>query len=116
MCAHVRAAFALHVLLNVGLNIHIVTPSPYNCFFFSSSSLFSVNVFNPCIQVTERGLVDKGLTDYWGYNTLCFFAPDRRFCSSGDALVAVNEFKTMVRTLHANGIEVKYLAYTRTQK
>ncbi len=48
-------------------------------------------------------LVDKGLTNYWGYNTLGFFAPAQRFLTQGGHL---NEFKLMVRRLHEAGIEV----------
>jgi isoamylase len=57
-------------------------------------------------HVDERFLVDKGLRNYWGYNTLAFFAPDTRFSSRRSPLLANYEFKTMVRTLHAAGIEV----------
>jgi glycogen operon protein len=46
------------------------------------------------------------LTNYWGYNTLSFFAPDFRFAATPSAETAVVEFKTMVRALHAAGIEV----------
>ena len=53
---------------------------------------------------SERRLVRAGLTNYWGYNTLACFAPDVRFATSPDR--AVEEFKTMVRRLHAAGIEV----------
>ena len=52
----------------------------------------------------EWGLGGRGLTNYWGYNTLAFFAPDDRFASSH--LDAVHEFKTMVRALHAANLEV----------
>jgi isoamylase len=52
--------------------------------------------------VDDRRLVEHGLRNYWGYNTIGFFAPDGRYSASGK----VNEFKTMVRTLHAAGIEV----------
>jgi glycogen operon protein len=56
-------------------------------------------------SVSERALVDRGLTNYWGYNTLGFFAPDARFASA-DRGQQVAEFKTMVKTLHRAGIEV----------
>jgi glycogen operon protein len=52
--------------------------------------------------IDDRMLVEKGLRNYWGYNTLGFFAPEMRYCASGK----VKEFKTMVKTLHAAGIEV----------
>jgi glycogen operon protein len=54
----------------------------------------------------DRHLIERGLTNYWGYNTLCFFAPDLRYGTRQDALDSVREFKTMVRGLHAAGIEV----------
>jgi glycogen operon protein len=52
--------------------------------------------------VNDRYLADKGLQNYWGYNTLGFFAPEQRYSRTQ----RVDEFKTMVRTLHAAGIEV----------
>ena len=57
-------------------------------------------------HASDRHLIERGLTNYWGYNTLCFFAPDSRYASSPDASAAVPEFKTMVKRLHAAGIEV----------
>ena len=55
--------------------------------------------------VSERELVERGLTNYWGYNTLGFFAPDERF-ATGAFGEQVTEFKTMVKALHRAGIEV----------
>ena len=52
--------------------------------------------------VDDRFLVEKGLRNYWGYNSIGYFAPDVRYAASGK----VQEFKTMVKTLHAHGIEV----------
>jgi len=52
--------------------------------------------------VPDRHLVEKELTNYWGYNTIAFFAPDNRFSRTD----VVTEFKAMVRTLHSAGIEV----------
>jgi glycogen operon protein len=54
----------------------------------------------------EPALVERGLTNYWGYNTLAFFAPGTRYAASGNPLEALREFKSMVRRLHAAGIEV----------
>jgi glycogen operon protein len=56
--------------------------------------------------VDDRVLVDKGFTNYWGYNTICYFSPDSRFSSSGDGGGQVREFKKMVKALHKAGIEV----------
>ena len=54
----------------------------------------------------ERHLVERGLANYWGYNTLSFFAPDLRFSASGAPAEAVHEFKRMVKALHSAGLEV----------
>ncbi|MGE3805757.1 MAG: glycogen debranching protein GlgX [Gemmataceae bacterium] len=56
--------------------------------------------------VNDRHLVEKNLSNYWGYNTLAFFAPHTQYCSTGTATEAVREFKMMVRALHAAGLEV----------
>ncbi len=56
--------------------------------------------------VHSRHLIDRGLRDYWGYNTLGFFAPHAGYSSSGDRGRQVHEFKTLVRDLHAAGLEV----------
>jgi glycogen operon protein len=57
-------------------------------------------------HVDDRRLVEKGLSNYWGYNTLSFFAPHGEYDSAASPLGAMGEFKTMVRSLHAAGIEV----------
>jgi isoamylase len=56
--------------------------------------------------IDEGHLLDRGLRDYWGYNTLGYFAPMSRYSSSGDDGQQVVEFKQMVKRLHAEGIEV----------
>jgi isoamylase len=53
----------------------------------------------------DRHLVEKGLANYWGYNTLSFFAPEPSYAASGP-LKAVEEFKEMVKRLHKAGFEV----------
>lgn len=56
--------------------------------------------------VADRHLVEKGLTNYWGYNTIGFFAPDVRYSTASTKGTQVLEFKTMVKELHKAGIEV----------
>src|SRR5574340_1427286 len=56
--------------------------------------------------VQDKHLTDRGLTNYWGYNTIGFFAPDMRYALSPVRGRHVREFKTMVKTLHSAGIEV----------
>jgi len=63
----------------------------------TSVELMPVHAF-----VDDRRLVEQGMRNYWGYNTIGFFAPEKRYCASG----GISEFKTMVKTLHAAGLEV----------
>jgi isoamylase len=56
--------------------------------------------------IDEGHLIDRGLRDYWGYNTLSYFAPMARYSSAGDTGQQVVEFKQMVKDLHRAGIEV----------
>jgi isoamylase len=54
----------------------------------------------------DRHLVERGLSNYWGYSTLGFLAPDLRYSARRRAGESVHEFKRMVRALHAAGLEV----------
>lgn len=56
--------------------------------------------------VDDAVLAEKGLSNYWGYNTISFFAPHNRYAATGERGQQVQEFKGMVRALHAAGIEV----------
>jgi isoamylase len=56
--------------------------------------------------VRDQHLQEHGLTNYWGYNSIGFFAPDNGYGVSTYRGYLVNEFKTMVKTLHSAGIEV----------
>src|ERR1700682_143530 len=55
--------------------------------------------------IDDKFLLDRGLTNYWGYNSIGFFAPAGRY-ASGDRGQQVSEFKEMVKRLHAAGLEV----------
>ena len=55
--------------------------------------------------IVDRHLAERGLTNYWGYNSIGFFAPDVRYATKGLGN-QVYEFKSMVKTLHSAGIEV----------
>ena len=63
----------------------------------TSVELLPVHAF-----VDDRHLLERGLSNYWGYNSIGFFAPDSRFSATG----LISEFKTMVKTLHSHGMEV----------
>ncbi len=56
--------------------------------------------------VQDSTLLEKGLRNYWGYNTIAFFAPHNEYASTGQLGQQVPEFKSMVRSMHAAGIEV----------
>ena len=62
--------------------------------------LMPVHQFTP-----ERPLLDRGLTEYWGYNSIGFFAPHVGYATGGTGQ-QVSEFKSMVKTLHRAGLEV----------
>jgi isoamylase len=57
-------------------------------------------------HLEDRHLVEKGLRNYWGYNTLAFLAPESSYCCEGILQDAVQQFKMMVRAMHAAGLEV----------
>jgi isoamylase len=56
--------------------------------------------------VDDRHLVDRGVKNFWGYNSIGYFAPDPRYSSSGTQGQQVREFKEMVKTFHRAGLEV----------
>jgi isoamylase len=74
--------------------------------YFQNLGVTAVELLPVHAHVDDKALVDRGLSNYWGYNTIGFFAPEARYSSSGDRGGQVSEFKTMVRNLHAAGIEV----------
>jgi isoamylase len=56
--------------------------------------------------IDDKVLLDRGLRNYWGYNSINFFAPEARYSASGDRGEQIGEFKAMVKALHRAGIEV----------
>jgi len=57
-------------------------------------------------HMDDQFLLEKGLTNYWGYNTIGFFAPHNAYASASDPEAQVREFKEMVKALHEAGLEV----------
>ncbi|MEO8656744.1 MAG: alpha-amylase family glycosyl hydrolase, partial [Ramlibacter sp.] len=57
-------------------------------------------------HIDEKHLLDRGLANYWGYNTLAFFVPEPRYAAAGDGQAVRDEFRAMVDRLHRHGIEV----------
>ncbi len=70
--------------------------------YFTRLGITAVELMPVHRFIDDRRLVERGLHNYWGYNTIGFFAPEHRYSASGTA----KEFKTMVKTLHSAGIEV----------
>jgi glycogen operon protein len=56
--------------------------------------------------ISERELVDRNLSNYWGYNSIAFFAPAAAYATGSNPGQQVTEFKSMVRTLHRAGLEI----------
>ncbi len=73
---------------------------------FKSLGITAVELLPVYHHMDGGRLTDLGLCNYWGYNTLSFFAPDSRYSSTGSSDQTIREFKSMVRSLHAAGIEV----------
>ncbi len=73
---------------------------------FKDLGVTAVEIMPVHQHVREQHLVDKGLTNYWGYNTIGFFAPDARYAADGSPQGSIHEFKGMVKILHQAGIEV----------
>src|SRR3954468_4364135 len=74
--------------------------------YLRSLGITAVELLPVHTHADDRTLVDKGLVNYWGYNTLSFFAPDPRYASVTQPSEVIQEFKTMVRNLHDAGIEL----------
>ena len=79
---------------------------PSSIEYFKNLGITAVELLPIHHFIDEGHLVHKGLTDYWGYNTLGYFSPMSRYCACGDRGGQVYEFKEMVKALHAAGIEV----------
>jgi glycogen operon protein len=80
--------------------------SPASIAYLKDLGVTAVELLPVHHSVTETSLMDRGLVNYWGYNSIGFFCPDSRFASASDRGQQVAEFKTMVKTLHRAGIEV----------
>ena len=73
---------------------------------FKKLGVTAVELMPVHYHANDRYLVEKGLSNYWGYNTLSFFAPDPRYARYQNPNESVREFKAMVRRLHKAGLEV----------
>ncbi len=80
---------------------------PASIAHFKSLGVTTLSLLPVQYCVDEPGLAERGMHNYWGYNTLGFFSPDRRLATQpNDPSAVVNEFREMVKALHTNGLEV----------
>jgi glycogen operon protein len=79
---------------------------PESIKYFKSLGVNAIELMPVHQFVEDWHLLGRGLTNYWGYNSIGYFAPDSRYSSTGSLGEQVNEFKEMVKVLHKNGIEV----------
>jgi len=105
--AHVKGLTKLHpdVPENIrGTYAAIAHPSIIN--YLKNLGITAIELMPVHHFVNDRFLQEKGLSNYWGYNSIAFFAPDVRYSASGSLGQQVTEFKNMVKELHKAGIEV----------
>ncbi len=105
--AHVKGFTKLHRALPEQLRgTYAGIAHPQTIDYLKKLGITSIELMPVHHFVSDRHLVEKGLNNYWGYNSIGFFAPDVRYSSSGAAGQQVTEFKNMVKALHKAGIEV----------
>ena len=80
--------------------------SPPALKYFKQLGITAIELMPVHQFVHDKQLVDRGLRNYWGYNSLNYFSPEAQYSSSGEIGVQVAEFKAMVKALHREGIEV----------
>ena len=104
---HVKGATRLHPDIAPelrGTYAGLATPPMIK--HFKQLGITAVNLLPVHGFIDERHLLPHGLTNYWGYNTFAFFAPEVRYAARQNGQSAIAEFRTMVRTLHEANIEV----------
>jgi isoamylase len=105
--AHVKGFTKLHPDIPENIRgTYAAIGHPVTINYLKSLGITAIELMPVHHFVDEHYLVEKNLNNYWGYNTIGFFAPDARYSSNGILGGQVNEFKQMVRALHKGGIEV----------
>jgi glycogen operon protein len=104
---HVKGMTALHPEVEPALRgTYLGLASPPVLEHLARLRVTAVELLPIHHRVSERRLVARGLDNYWGYNSIGYFAPDARFAATGSRGEQVVEFKRLVRALHAAGLEV----------
>lgn len=105
--AHVKGFTAQHPEIPEEIRgTYATLAHPVTISYLQSLGITAIELLPIHHFITDRHLEEKGLTNYWGYNTIGFFAPDIRYGSIGGPGEQVVEFKNMVKGLHRAGIEV----------
>jgi len=105
--AHVKGMTAMHPEVPLRARGKFgALASPAIIRHLSSLGVNAVELLPVHQTAPERRLEKLGLTNYWGYNSIGYFAPDIRFASGSAPASSVAEFKNMVKALHRSGIEV----------
>jgi len=104
---HVKGFTKLNLEIPEGIRgTYAAIAHPASIAYFKSLGVTAIELMPIQAFVNDKNLVELGLTNYWGYNTIGFFAPDARYSSNKTPGAEVNEFKQMVKHLHKAGIEV----------
>lgn len=104
---HVKGFSQLHPQLPPDVRGHFAALAhPVAIAHFKQLGITALNLLPVHYALSEERLVNLGLSNYWGYNTLGFFCPDPRLASTLPGQTARDEFRTMVRALHSAGLEV----------
>src|SRR5262249_10339366 len=104
---HVKSFTARHPDIDPALRgTYLALASPPAIAHFRALGVTAIELLPIHEFTNERALTERGLVNYWGYNTLSYFAPAGRYSGRGRRGEQVTEFKEMVKGLHAAGIEV----------
>ena len=112
---HDSVLYELHVKGFTALNSHIPEElrgtyaglaHPVAIEYLKKLSITAVELMPVHEFVDDKTLLDRDLRNYWGYNSINFFAPEARYSAAGDHGEQIGEFKAMVKALHRAGIEV----------
>jgi isoamylase len=104
---HVKGFSAQHPAIDEKLRgTYAGLASPASIEYLKNLGVTAVELLPVHHFLQDKMLLDKGLRNYWGYNTIGYFAPYSEYSASGKQGEQVREFKAMVKALHAAGIEV----------
>src|SRR5581483_8281217 len=105
--AHVKGMTQTHPAIPEAMRVsYAALAHPAMVDYFVKLGVTAVELMPVHQFVQDHVLVERGLSNYWGYNTIGFFAPHNAYCSSGQRGEQVQEFRSMVKALHEAGIEV----------